>query len=96
MKAHIGIDSRTKLIHAAVATPANVADSTVLLYAKIGQLRVERDFIAEVRAMTRAERVTKIARDRADLSVRRQCALLGLARSGSIASRRRRMPKSWR
>src|ERR1700720_5028731 len=30
MKAHIGVDSRTKLIHAAVATPANVADSTVL------------------------------------------------------------------
>src|SRR5436309_4864767 len=30
MKAHFGIDSRTKLIHAAVATPANVADSTVL------------------------------------------------------------------
>jgi IS5 family transposase len=30
MKAHVGIDSRTKLIHAVVATPANVADSTVL------------------------------------------------------------------
>src|SRR5262250_3302094 len=30
MKAHIGIDSRSKLIHAVVATPANVADSTVL------------------------------------------------------------------
>jgi transposase, IS5 family len=30
MKAHFGIDSRTKLIHAVVATPANVADSTVL------------------------------------------------------------------
>jgi IS5 family transposase len=30
MKAHFGIDSRSKLIHAAVATPANVADSTVL------------------------------------------------------------------
>jgi transposase, IS5 family len=30
MKAHFGIDSRTKLIHAAEATPANVADSTVL------------------------------------------------------------------
>jgi hypothetical protein len=30
MKAHIGVDSWTKLIHAAVATPANVADSTVL------------------------------------------------------------------
>ena len=30
IKAHLGVDSRTKLIHAAVATPANVADSTVL------------------------------------------------------------------
>src|ERR1700746_1036757 len=30
MKAHFGVDSRTKLIHAAVTTPANVADSTVL------------------------------------------------------------------
>jgi IS5 family transposase len=24
MKAHLGVDSRTKLIHAVVATPANV------------------------------------------------------------------------
>src|SRR5215470_11279103 len=30
MKAHVGVDSRTKLIHAAVATPANAADSTAL------------------------------------------------------------------
>jgi transposase, IS5 family len=30
MKAHVGVDSRTKLIHAAVATSANVADSRVL------------------------------------------------------------------
>ena len=30
MKAHLGMDSRTKLIHAVAATPANVADSTVL------------------------------------------------------------------
>ena len=30
MKAHLGIDSRTKLIHAVVATPANTADSRVL------------------------------------------------------------------
>jgi transposase, IS5 family len=29
MKAHLGVDSRTKLIHAVAATPANVADSTV-------------------------------------------------------------------
>ena len=32
--------------------------------------------------MTRAERVAMVDRGRADLSVRRQCALLGLARSG--------------
>ena len=30
MKAHLGVDSRSKLIHAVTATPANVADSTVL------------------------------------------------------------------
>lgn len=30
MKAHIGVDSRTKIIHSVVATPANVADATVL------------------------------------------------------------------
>jgi len=30
MKAHVGVDSRTKLIHSVTATPANVADATVL------------------------------------------------------------------
>jgi hypothetical protein len=30
MKAHVGVDSRTKIIHAVVATAANVADSHVL------------------------------------------------------------------
>jgi IS5 family transposase len=30
MKGHVGVDSKTKLIHSAVATPANVADSAVL------------------------------------------------------------------
>lgn len=30
MKAHVGVDSKTKLIHSVVATAANVADSTVL------------------------------------------------------------------
>lgn len=30
MKAHIGVDSRTKLIHSVVATPANVHDSQML------------------------------------------------------------------
>jgi IS5 family transposase len=30
MKAHFGVDSRSKLIHAVAATPANVANNTVL------------------------------------------------------------------
>jgi IS5 family transposase len=30
MKAHVGVDSRTKIIHSAVVTAANVADATVL------------------------------------------------------------------
>jgi hypothetical protein len=30
MKAHVGVDSKTKMIHTVVATAANVADSTVL------------------------------------------------------------------
>lgn len=30
MKAHLGVDSKTKLVHTAVATAANVADATVL------------------------------------------------------------------
>jgi IS5 family transposase len=30
MKAHVGIDSRTKIIHSVVATAANGADSVVL------------------------------------------------------------------
>jgi IS5 family transposase len=30
MKAHVGVDSQTKLIHSVVATAANVADSAVL------------------------------------------------------------------
>ena len=30
MKAHVGVDSKTKLIHTALVTPANVGDATVL------------------------------------------------------------------
>jgi IS5 family transposase len=39
MKAHFGVDSRTKLIHAVAATPANVADGTVLPELLHGQER---------------------------------------------------------
>ena len=30
MKAHVGVDSKTQLIHTALVTPANVADAPVL------------------------------------------------------------------
>ena len=30
MKAHVGVDSKSKIIHSAVVTAANVADATVL------------------------------------------------------------------
>jgi transposase, IS5 family len=32
MKAHVGVDSKTKLIHTILASPANVADALALLY----------------------------------------------------------------
>jgi hypothetical protein len=46
--------------------------------------------------MSLAERVAMIDRVRVDLSVRRQCALLGLVRSGVCTSPRRWILKSWR
>lgn len=37
MKAHIGVDSKTKMIHSVVATAANVHDSQVLKYLLHGE-----------------------------------------------------------
>jgi IS5 family transposase len=37
MKAHVGVDSKTKLTHTALVTPANVADATVLPYLLHGE-----------------------------------------------------------
>ena len=47
MKAHIGVDSRTKLIHAALATPANVADRALVQMAASDQLHWRAE-LAEV------------------------------------------------
>ncbi|WP_428841287.1 IS3 family transposase [Bradyrhizobium barranii] len=56
---------------------------TAKLYTKIGQLTVERDFLAKkARAMSIPERRAMVERPSENLSVRRQCALLNLARSG--------------
>src|SRR5437763_9378873 len=53
------------------------------LHAKIGQLTVERFFRQEVRTMSAPDRRAKLDRDHRLLSVRRQCAMLGIARSGA-------------
>ena len=56
---------------------------TAKLYAKIGQLTVERGFLGqEARAMSAPDRRAMVERPGKDLSVRRQCALVGVARSG--------------
>ncbi|MGY3621842.1 IS3 family transposase [Bradyrhizobium sp. USDA 10063] len=52
------------------------------LHAKIGQLTVERDFYAEVRKMSTPDRRGMLDRADMTLSIRRQCMLLGIARSG--------------
>ena len=55
---------------------------TAKLYAKIGQLTVERDSGQEARSMSAPDRRAMVERSGKDLSVRRQCALVGVARSG--------------
>ena len=52
------------------------------LHAKIGQLRVENHFCQEIRTMSAPDRRAKPGRDHPQLPVRRQCGMLGLARSG--------------
>ncbi|MFP6728647.1 MAG: IS3 family transposase [Alphaproteobacteria bacterium] len=52
------------------------------LHAKIGQLTVERDFLARgLKPMSRGERKAMIGRDALDLSLSRQCRLLSISRS---------------
>jgi HTH-like domain len=61
------------------------------LYAKIGQLTVERDFLSniqEVRTMSKPDREAMLDRDHAALSIRRQCQLLSLCRSGVYRPKR--------
>ena len=52
------------------------------LHAKIGQLTIENFFRQEVRQMSAPDRRAKLDRAHGELSIRRQCAMLGLARSG--------------
>ena len=52
------------------------------LYQEIGQLKMERDFLSEqVRSMSLAQRRGMVDREHLLLSIARQCALLGGARS---------------
>src|SRR5215831_19399415 len=51
------------------------------LHRKIGQLQVERDFLAGQPAISRVPQRRAMIAPEAGLSVTRQCALLGIARS---------------
>ena len=57
---------------ARVALAAKIRD----LYAKIGELTVERELSARAQALSHAERVGMIGRD-GPLSLSRRCALVG-------------------
>jgi transposase len=59
------------------------------LYAKIGQLTVERVLCPRVRTMSKPDREAKLDRDHRALSIRRQCPLLSLSRSGGVPLMRR-------
>nr|WP_244574492.1 IS3 family transposase [Cohaesibacter sp. ES.047] len=59
------------------------AEEIVKLHAKIGQLVVERDFLSQASGSTGREwRQKAVMRDHSKLSIRRQCKLLSLSRSG--------------
>ena len=67
------------------------------LHAKIGQLSVERDlFGQEVRKMSAPDRTTLLACGHPTLSIRRQCWLLGLARSGVYRAARTKSDREYR
>jgi hypothetical protein len=60
------------------------------LYAKIGQLTVERDFSAEVWTISAPDRKDMLALDDKNLSIRRrQCALLGVVTLASTGRKSR-------
>ncbi|MDA7423076.1 IS3 family transposase [Tritonibacter multivorans] len=66
----------------ATAEPMISAAEVEKLHAKIGQLVVERDFLSEAfQSHPRHWRQKAVKKDHSDLSVRRQCSLLSLARS---------------
>ena len=65
------------------------------LHAKIGQLTVERDFLARrAQAMSRGERKAMIAPDRPGLSLSRQCRLLSISRSSFYYAPRGESPEN--
>ncbi|WP_413081165.1 IS3 family transposase [Tritonibacter multivorans] len=66
----------------ATAEPMISAAEVEKLHAKIGQLVVERDFLSgSLQSHPRHWRQKAVKKDHSDLSVRRQCSLLSLARS---------------
>jgi IS5 family transposase len=81
MKAHIGVDSKTKLIHSVVATPANVHDSRALGHLLHGAERRVWGDSAYVGQTQVIRRVAPHARDFTQATARRHKALSAVERA---------------
>ena len=81
MKAHIGVDSKTKLIHSVVATPANVHDSQALGHLLHGAERRVWGDSAYVGQTQVIRRVAPHARDFIQATARRHKALSAVERA---------------
>ena len=93
------LDHAARAFDAKIGVDAEATSSREIekLHAKIGQLTIENDprvepedrlFRQEVRPMSASDRRGWLDRARPELSIRRQCAMLGLARSGVYRRRR--------
>ena len=76
-------DFAARAFDAGIARDADAAVTREIekLHAKIGQLRLKMIFSPRVRQISASNCRAKLDRDHPDLSVRRQCAMLGVARS---------------
>jgi hypothetical protein len=93
------LEHAARAFDAKIGVGAEAASSREIekLHAKIGQLTIENDprvkpedklFLQEVRQMSASDRRAGLDRKHPDLSIRRQCEMLGLARAGVYRKRR--------
>ena len=78
------------------ATEPSIRDQEIgKLHAKIGQLVVERDFLSAASSLILGTGGKKaVKQDHPDLSARRQCSLVSLARSGLYDQHAEKAPRT--